>query len=308
MAARSPHQGARRDTRKGGGAMGKIAFIGLGIMGLPMAVNLTKAGYDVVGVVRSKRSRERVVGAGVPVVDSLEQVVGDSDVVITMLPDTPDVRSALAAGAEFLSPGALVIDMSTIDPVETRAIAAQLPEGVAFVDAPVSGGEAGAIEGVLSIMVGGADRDVARAMPLFQAMGRTIVHVGPIGSGQVVKAANQLIVAGNIQMAAEAVVFLRAQGADLPAALEVLGGGLAGSTVLERKRDAFLSDAFTPGFRLALHAKDMGIVESAATSAGVVLPLTAAVTQFIRALVARGDGDLDHSALLKLVEELNGRR
>jgi 2-hydroxy-3-oxopropionate reductase len=176
-----------------------------------------------------------------------------------------------------------------------------------MLDAPVSGGEAGAVDGVLSIMAGGPAEEFAAALPLFQAMGRTIVHVGPIGAGQVVKAANQLIVAGNIQMVAEAVVFLEAQGADLPAALEVIGGGLAGSTVLERKRAAFLERAFDPGFRLTLHVKDMGIVQNTAAASGLSLPLTAAVTQLLRALVARGDGHLDHSALLKLAEELNGR-
>jgi 2-hydroxy-3-oxopropionate reductase len=287
--------------------MSRITFIGLGIMGLPMAVNLVGAGHEVLGVVRSSRGRERASQAGIPVAESLEEALRGAEIVITMLPDTPDVRSVLTEGARHLATGALVVDMSTIDPVATREIAAGLPAGVSFLDAPVSGGEAGAVEGVLSIMVGGADADVARAMPVFEAMGRTIVHVGPVGSGQVVKAANQLIVAGNIQMAAEAVVFLRAQGADLPAALTVLGGGLAGSTVLERKRDAFLNESFTPGFRLQLHAKDLGIVESAATSAGVALPLTALVTQLVRALVARGDGGLDHSALLKLAQELNGR-
>ncbi len=287
--------------------MTKIAFIGLGIMGLPMAKNLAASGFDVVGVARPGSSRDRAVEAGLAVTDSLSEALTDSSVVITMLPDTPDVNSVLEDCAPLLSAGTLVIDMSTIDPVVTKRLAAALPDGVGFVDAPVSGGEAGAVEGALSIMVGGAQGDVAAAMPLFQAMGRTIVHVGPIGAGQVVKAANQLVVAGNIQMMAEAIVFLRAQGADVPAALDVLSGGLAGSTVLQRKKDAFLNGSYDPGFRLALHAKDLGIVESSAAATGVSLPLTAAVTQLVRALVARGDGGLDHSALLKLAEELNGR-
>lgn len=288
--------------------MSRIAFIGLGIMGLPMASNLVAAGFEVVGVVRPGRTRDRAVGAGLTVTESLVEALAGSSIVITMLPDTPDVRGVLAESAPHLAQDSLVIDMSTIDPVQTKQIAASLPAGVGFVDAPVSGGEAGAIEGVLSIMAGGAEGDVSRAMPVLEAMGRTIIHVGPVGSGQVVKAANQLIVAGNLQMVAEAIVFLRAQGADVPAALDVLSGGLAGSTVLQRKRDAFVAGSFEPGFRLTLHAKDMGIVESAATEAGLTLPLTAAVTRLIRELVARGDGDLDHSALLKLAGELNSHR
>ena len=287
--------------------MTKVAFIGLGIMGLPMATNLAAGGFDVIGVARPGRTRDRAVEAGLAVTESLADALADASIVITMLPDTPDVRRVLEDCAPHLSSDAIVIDMSTIDPVATKLLAASLPDGVRFVDAPVSGGEAGAIEGVLSIMVGGAAADVAAAMPLFQAMGRTIVHVGPVGAGQVVKAANQLVVAGNIQMIAEAIVFLRAQGADVAAALDVLGGGLAGSTVLQRKRDTLLAGSFEPGFRLALHAKDLGIVESSAAAAGMSLPLTAAVTQLVRALVARGDGGLDHSALLKLAEELNGR-
>ena len=176
-----------------------------------------------------------------------------------------------------------------------------------MLDAPVSGGEAGAIEASLSIMVGGAAEDFAAARPVLDAVGKTIVHVGPAGSGQTVKAANQLIVAGNIQLLAEAIVFLEAYGVDTDAALEVLGGGLAGSTVLNRKGASMLARKFAPGFRLALHHKDMGIVTSAAREAGVVIPLGAVVAQLVAAMVARGDGGLDHSGLLKLVEELSGR-
>jgi 2-hydroxy-3-oxopropionate reductase len=272
-----------------------------------MAANLQRAGHDVVGVVRSGRSQQRAIEAGLSVTDDLAEAVGGAEFVITMLPDTPDVRSSVAAAASHLVDGALVIDMSTIDPAATRAIKDNtLPAGVGMLDAPVSGGETGAIEGTLSIMVGGSAPDFDQAFPIFKSMGTTIVHVGPLGSGQVVKAANQLIVAGNIQMVAEAVVFLRAQGADLPSALEVIAGGLAGSTVLNRKRNAFLDGTFQPGFRLELHAKDLGIVQNSATNAGLSLPLTASVTQLVRALVARGDGQLDHSALLKLAMELNG--
>lgn len=287
--------------------MTKIAFIGLGIMGLPMARNLESSGFDVIGVARRGRTWDRAERAGLAVTSSVANAVSGASVVITMLPDTPDVQNVYRTIAPHLSEGALVVDMSTIDPDTTVQLASSLPGGVRFLDAPVSGGEAGAIEGALSIMVGGAEADVAQAMPMFQAMGRTIVHVGAVGSGQVVKAANQLVVAGNIQMLAEAIVFLQSKDADVTAALDVLGGGLAGSTVLQRKRDAFEKGEFEPGFRLALHAKDLGIVERSAAVAGVALPLTAAVTQLVRSLVARGDGGLDHSALLKLAQEFNGR-
>ena len=204
--------------------------------------------------------------------------------------------------------GALYIDMSAIRPdVAVRLADAGKDRGLRVLDAPVSGGEAGAVEGSLSIMVGGEAADFEAAKPVLEAVGKTIVHVGPAGSGQTVKAANQLIVAGNIQLLAEAVVFLEAYGVDTEAALEVLGGGLAGSTVLNRKGANMLSREFAPGFRLALHHKDMGIVTSAAREAGVVIPLGSAVAQLIGALVARGDGGLDHSGLLKLALELSGR-
>jgi 2-hydroxy-3-oxopropionate reductase len=174
-------------------------------------------------------------------------------------------------------------------------------------DAPVSGGEVGAAEASLSIMVGGEAADFEAAKPVLEAVGKTIVYVGPAGAGQTVKAANQLIVAGNIELVAEAIVFLDAYGVDMEAALEVLGGGLAGSTVLARKGASMLGGEFNPGFRLQLHHKDLGIVQSAAREAGVVIPLGAVVTQLVAAMVARGDGGLDHSGLLKLVRELSGR-
>jgi 2-hydroxy-3-oxopropionate reductase len=198
--------------------------------------------------------------------------------------------------------------MSSIRPdVAVRVARAGREAGLRVLDAPVSGGEAGAVEGSLSIMVGGEAEDFAAARPVLDAMGRTIVHVGPAGSGQTVKAANQLVVAGNLELLAEAIVFLEAHGVDARAALEVLGGGLAGSTVLDRKGPAMLAREFAPGFRLALHHKDLGIVQTAAREAGVAIPLGAVVSQLVAALVARGDGGLDHSGLLKLVAELSGR-
>jgi 2-hydroxy-3-oxopropionate reductase len=289
----------------------KIAFIGLGIMGGPMAANLVKAGFDVTGYNRSPAKIGRLVEAGGQGAESIADAVRDADVVATMVPDSPDVRAVLTAGDGVFANApvnALIIDFSTIRPDVAAELAADgRDRGFRMLDAPVSGGEAGAIEGALSIMVGGAAEDFAAAEPVFGAVGKTIVHVGPAGAGQTVKAANQLMVAGHLALLAEAVTFLEAHGVDTEAALRVLGGGLAGSTVLQRKGPAMLARDFTPGFRIALHDKDMGIVTAAAREAGVVIPLGAVAAQLVASLKAQGDGDLDHSALLKLVQQLSGR-
>ena len=291
--------------------MTTVAFIGLGIMGGPMAANLVEAGFEVAGYNRSPDPVKRLVDAGGRGANSVADAVRDADVIITMVPDSPDVEDVTGGDDGIFASakkGALYIDMSTIRPdVAVRVAEAGRTAGLRVLDAPVSGGEAGAVEGNLSIMVGGEAADFEEARPVLDAVGKTIVHVGPAGSGQTVKAANQLIVAVNIEALAEAVVFLEAYGVDTDAALEVLGGGLAGSTVLNRKGANMLKREFTPGFRLALHHKDLGIVTSAAREAGVVIPLGSAVAQLIAALVARGDGGLDHSGLLKLALELSGR-
>lgn len=285
-----------------------VAFIGLGIMGGPMAANLVEAGFDVVGYNRSPEKVKELVEKGGRGAEDVAGAVRDADVVITMVPDSPDVEAVSAEVFAAAREGTLYVDMSTIRPdVAVRVAEAGREAGVRVLDAPVSGGEAGAVEGSLSIMVGGAAEDFEAARPVLDAVGKTIVHVGPAGSGQTVKAANQLIVAGNIQLLAEAVVFLEAHGVDMRPALEVLGGGLAGSTVLARKGDGMLAREFAPGFRLALHHKDMGIVTSAAREAGVTIPLGAVVAQLVAAMVARGEGALDHSGLLKLTAELSGR-
>lgn len=291
--------------------MTTVGFIGLGIMGAPMATNLVKAGFDVSGYSLHPGPGQRLVEAGGRSADGIPAAVRDADVIITMVPDSPDVESATGGeGGIFANArrGALYIDMSSIRPdVAVRIAEAGMRRGLRVLDAPVSGGEAGAIEASLSIMVGGAAADFEAARPVLDAVGKTVVHVGPSGSGQTVKAANQLIVAGNIELLAEAIVFLEAYGVDTGAALEVLGGGLAGSTVLNRKGTSMLAREFDPGFRLALHHKDLGIVTAAAREAGVVIPLGAAVSQLVAAMVARGDGGLDHSALLKLVLDMSGR-
>jgi len=291
--------------------MTTVAFIGLGIMGAPMAGNLITAGHQVIGVNRSRPAVDRLVESGGRAAGSVAEAVGAADVVITMLPDSPDVES-VALGEDGIyanaKPGTLHVDCSTIRPdVATRLAAEGSAHGLAVVDAPVSGGESGAVEGSLSIMVGGAEADVERARPLLAAMGKTIVRVGAAGSGQTVKAANQLLVAGTIELVAEAIVFLEAHGVDTTAAVEVLSGGLAGNAILTRKAANMIARNFTPGFRIELHHKDMGIVTADAREAGVAIPLGSHVAGLIGALQAQGHGRLDHGALLKLVDELSGR-
>jgi 2-hydroxy-3-oxopropionate reductase len=290
--------------------MTNIAFIGLGIMGNPMAGHLAQAGHTVTGFNRSP-NYDDLEAAGGKGAGSLEEAVADADVVCVMVPDSPDVRDVLEGeGGVFDSakPGTLVVDFSSIRPDVTVELAKTAKErGFRLLDAPVSGGEAGAKNAALSIMVGGDARDFQEAKPIFDVVGKTVVHVGGSGSGQTVKAANQLIVATNIQALAEAVAFLKAYDVDLESALEVLGGGLAGSAVLTQKKQNMISGSFEPGFRIALHHKDMGIVTSAAREAGVVVPVAALVAQLMASALANGDGGLDHSGLLLGVERLSGK-
>ena len=288
-----------------------IGFIGLGIMGRPMAKNLLKAGYSLVVHSRSQGPVQELVSAGAKAAGSPKDVAGQVDVVITMLPNSPDVE-LVALGRDGLiegvKPGLLCLDMSTISPLVSQKVGKALgAKGVRMLDAPVSGGEKGAIDAALSIMVGGDAADFEAARDVLAAVGKTIVHVGPSGSGQTVKAANQLIVAVNIEVLGEAIAFLEAYGVDTDAALKVLGGGLAGSKVLDQKGQKMLDRNFDPGFRLALHHKDLGIVTSAAREAGVVIPLGAVVAQLMASARANGDGGLDHSALLRGVLRLSGR-
>ena len=288
--------------------MTTIAFIGLGIMGGPMAAHLVAAGHDVVGHNLSRPAVDRLVAAGGRAAESTADAVREAEVVITMVPDSPDVEALAVEIHPNAKPGTLHIDCSTIRPdVARRVAAAGAERGIRVVDAPVSGGEAGAVEATLSIMVGGEAADVEAARPFLDVVGATVVHVGPAGAGQTVKAANQLIVAGNIQLVAEALVFLEAHGVDTEAATTVLAGGLAGSTVLDRKAAGMRARQFAPGFRVDLHHKDLGIVTAAAREAGVAIPLGAHVAQLVASLRAEGHGGLDHSALLLQVEHLSGR-
>jgi 2-hydroxy-3-oxopropionate reductase len=291
-------------------ALPTVAWIGLGIMGSPMSENLIKAGYPVTGYTLEQDKLDRLAAAGGTPAGSVAEAVKAADVVVTMVPASPQVE-AVASGADGIlanaRPGALLIDRPSITPppsVDPAAAAAA--RGIRVLDAPVSGGEAGAVEAVLSIMVGGEQADFDEARPLFDALGRTVVLCGPHGAGQTVKAANQLIVAVNIQACAEAVVFLEKSGVDLAAALDVLNGGLAGSTVLTRKKRNFLDRAYAPGFRIDLHHKDMGIVTDAARRVGAALPVGSVVADLVASLRAQGDGGLDHSALLRGVERLSG--
>jgi 2-hydroxy-3-oxopropionate reductase len=291
--------------------MTNIAFIGLGIMGSPMAVHLANAGHQVAGYNRTPEKAAPLVDAGGRAAESISDAVRDAEVVCVMVPDSADVADVLTGEGgvfENAKPGTLVIDFSSIRPDVTTQLAEQAGAiGFRLVDAPVSGGEAGAVNAALSIMVGGEADDFEAAKPFLDVVGKTVVHVGPSGAGQTVKAANQLIVAANIEALAEALVFLEAYGVDTTAALEVLGGGLAGSKVLDQKKQKMLDRSFEPGFRIALHHKDLGIVTAAAREAGVVVPLGGLVAQLMASALANGDGGLDHSGLLRGVERLSGR-
>ena len=287
----------------------RVGFIGLGIMGMPMARNLMEAGYELVLHNRSPEKAEELGKEGATVAATPREVAEKSDVVITMLPDSPQVREVVAGEngvLEGISEGALLIDMSTISPVVTEELAEALKEkGASMLDAPVSGGDVGAIEGTLSIMVGGEKEDFERARSLFEAMGKTITHVGPVGAGQVTKAANQVVVALTIEAVSEALVLGSAGGVSPEKILDVLSGGLAGNKVMEVKREKFLSHKFEPGFRSELHHKDLGIALAAGREYGVVLPVTAIVDQMLLAMRRKGWGGEDHSALLRIIEDLS---
>ena len=279
----------------------RIGFIGLGIMGRPMARNLMAAGFPLTVHSRSPASVDELVGEGAARAESPAAVAAASDVVITMLPDTPDVEHVLlgpGAVLEGAAAGALVIDMSSIDPGPTRNFAERLGAAdVAMLDAPVSGGERGAIDAALSIMVGGPDDAFARATPVFEVLGRNIVHVGPAGAGQVCKACNQLVVAATIEAVAEALCLAERAGVNAAKVREALLGGFAGSKILEVHGQRMLDRAFDPGFRVRLHRKDARIVNDAAAEVGSPVPSFAVVTEQLQRAIDAGDGDRDHAAL-----------
>src|ERR671932_49994 len=287
----------------------KIGFIGLGIMGGPMAQNLMEAGYELVLYTRTKEKAGELAVGGATVADSPKEIAENSDVLITMLPDSPQVEEVVAGEdgvLEGIKEGSLLIDMSTISPVVTRELAEKVRQrGASMLDAPVSGGDAGAKEGTLSIMVGGSEEDFERAKPLFDVMGSTVTHVGPSGAGQVTKAANQVVVALTIEAVSEALVLGSKGGVAPEKILDVLSGGLASNKVMEVKREKFLSHTFDPGFRSELHHKDLGIALAAGREYGVVLPVTAVVDQMLLEMKRKGWGGEDHSALLRIIEDLS---
>jgi 2-hydroxy-3-oxopropionate reductase len=287
----------------------KIGFVGLGIMGKPMARNLMESGYELIVHNRSQGPVDELVREGANAAGSPSEIARESDVIVTMLPDSPDVQRVVAGEGGVLAgikEGSLLIDMSTISPVVTEELAAGVKErGASMLDAPVSGGDVGAIEGTLSIMVGGGKGDFERAEPLFDVMGKTVTHVGSTGAGQVTKAANQIVVALTIEAVSEALVLGSKGGVEPEKILDVLSGGLAGNKVMEVKREKFLSHTFDPGFRSELHHKDLGIALAAAREYGVALPVTAIVDQMLLAMGKKGWGGEDHSALLQVIEDLS---
>jgi 2-hydroxy-3-oxopropionate reductase len=284
-----------------------VGFIGLGIMGRPMALNLLRAGYPLVVHNRSRTAVEALESEGASAASAPRNVASRCDVVITMLPDSPEVESVYL-GEDGVIAGAradhLLIDMSSIAPAVAVAVSeAASAVGAQALDAPVSGGDVGAREGTLSIMVGGPEEAFERARPLFEVLGKTVVHLGGPGAGQTAKACNQILVAVTIEAVSEALVLASKAGVDPSRLLDVLSGGLAGNRVMEVRRRNFLEHDFTPGFKLELHHKDLGIALRTARELGVYVPATAIVDQMLAALQSAGDGGLDHSALLTVIEQ-----
>nr|WP_042675110.1 2-hydroxy-3-oxopropionate reductase [Methylobacterium sp. B34] len=284
-----------------------IGIIGLGIMGTPMAGHLIAAGHSL--FLKTRRSvPEALLAAGGTACATAAEVAERADTIILMLPDTPDVEQVLFETdgvAEGLSPGKTVIDMSSIAPLATKDFAARIAErGGAYLDAPVSGGEVGAKNAALSIMVGGEAGTFARAEPLFAAMGKTVTHVGPVGSGQVAKVANQIIVALTIEAVAEGLLFASKAGADPAKVRQAITGGLATSRILELHGARMIERTFDPGFRIGLHQKDLNLALDNARTLGLSLPATALAQQLFSACVAQGGAAWDHSAMVKALEAL----
>jgi 2-hydroxy-3-oxopropionate reductase len=274
-----------------------------------MARNLLKAGFSLAVFSRSRGPVEELAGEGAEARESPKACASGRDAVVTMLPDSPDSELVLLGKngvLEGASPGSLAIDMSSIAPAVSKKIGAACDEkGIEFLDAPVSGGEAGAIAGSLAIMAGGKKEAFDRAEPLFSALGKSAVLCGGHGAGNIVKLANQIIVAANIEAVSEALVFARKAGVDPGVAFEAIRGGLAGSKVLEAKAPMMIEGNFQPGFRLRLHQKDLANALVTAKEEGIPLPVAALLQQIVTALVVRGNGDLDHSAIARFLEDLS---
>ena len=288
----------------------KIAFIGMGTMGVPMAINLLKAGHNVTVHNRTREKEESVAALGAKRALSPQEAAVDAEVIITCVSDSPDVEQVILGEAGIIhsaQPGTVVIDMSTISPTVTRHIWGKLAEkGVKMLDAPVSGGSEGAQQGTLSIMVGGDDADVEKVKPVLQAMGKTITHVGEIGAGQITKAINQVIVAGTYWAVAEGISLGIKAGMDMEKVVQAVGGGAAGSWGLTNRSGNMINNAYPLGFRVRLHHKDLKIALEAARELGVTLPMAAYVEQIETGLIARGYGDEDVSAIARSVREQSG--
>ena len=287
-----------------------IGFIGLGIMGRPMAKNLLKAGYPLVVHSRSRGPVDDVVKSGARAASSPNEVASQCDVLITMLPNSPDVEQ-VALGKdgiiESAKSGLIFVDMSTISPIVSQKVGKALAaKGVKMLDAPVSGGEKGAIDGALSIMVGGDKATFDSVLPILSAMGKTITLLGPLGFGGFTKLANQIIVAVNLTALAEALTLGKKAGLDRELLLTALGGGLAGSRCLEQKKPNYVSNTYNPGFKIDLHFKDLGLIMESARALGVPLPATAVVQELFSAMRVKGRGGLDHSGIITLLEDLAG--
>jgi 2-hydroxy-3-oxopropionate reductase len=290
--------------------MKKIGFIGLGIMGKPMARNLLKAGYSLVVLNRSRSPMEELAAEGAELADSPKAIAQQVDVVISCLPDSPDVE-AVFLGENGVIAGArsdmLGIDMSTIAPATARKVYEALKQKqVQFLDAPISGGDIGAQQGTLSIMVGGEEPAFQRALPLFEVMGKNIVHIGESGAGQVTKACNQIVVAMTVQAVAEALTLAKKSGVDAAKVREALLGGFAQSRVLEVHGKRMLEGNFQPGFKVNLHRKDMNIVLQTAREVGLSAMGSSQVTELMNSLIAQGNGELDNASLMTLYEMLSG--
>ena len=287
-----------------------IGFIGLGIMGRPMARNLMKAGFRLRVHNRSRAAVDELAAEGATPASSPAEAASGADVVITMLPDSPDVEQVVMGPSgvrEGLRPGGVLIDMSTISPIVTRELASRLAaQGIAMLDAPVSGGEKGAVEATLSIMVGGDEAVFEACRPIFEALGRNVVYMGPSGAGQVTKACNQIVVGVTLQAVSEALTLAARAGVDPARVRQALLGGFAQSRILDLHGARMLEGNFKPGFKVRLHRKDLGIALSTGRSLGVPLLATALVHELLNALEAKGRGDWDHSALATLAREMAG--
>jgi 3-hydroxyisobutyrate dehydrogenase len=288
----------------------RVGVIGLGTMGGAMAANLARAGFPVVAWNRTAGRTAALEALGAAVAADPAALAAAVDVVLVCVSDTPDVQAVLfgpAGVAEGAAPGTLVIDCSTIDPAATRGFAARLAErGVAFVDAPVTGGSEGARQGTLAILVGGDPADVERARPVFEAIGRTVTHFGPVGAGQAAKAVNQVVIAGGYLAVAEGIVLAMKAGLDPQQVVEALSGGVAQSWILANRSGRMIDNEYPVGFRIALHLKDLGIALALARETGAVLPVAALAAQLETGIVARGHGDDDNSALARAIRSLSG--